>query len=256
MGKIGIYLLANYPSREAFIEAVRICDKENIDFLEIGFPFSDPIADGDVLEKACYDTLQRYNFDDTINSLHDAQRIFRGKIYIMTYTNVVYGPGIENFIMRLGNISGIILADLPLREVKPFEKLFNKHGIPVIRFLTPESRDEDIDNAVKSARDFIYFVSKRGTTGGEFTLGEETQAKISRAKGKGGVVFLGFGIKDRKDIELAFQYADGAIIGTKAISELEQGTDIFRSYIGRLKKEDYPGGAKPPGTLSPSCERS
>ena len=235
MGKLGIYLLANYPSREAFIEAVKICDKHNVDFLEIGFPFSDPIADGDTLEKACYETLQKYNFNDTIDSFKEVKSIFRGKIYIMTYTNIVYSMGIDNFAERVGEISGIILADLPLREIGPFEKGFKKHGINVIGFLTPESRDEDIKRAVKRARDFIYFVSKRGTTGGAFSLDEETREKIGRVKASRREVFVGFGIKDKKDVELAFQYADGAIIGTKAVSELEAGIERFALYIKGLK---------------------
>ena len=184
MGKLGIYLLANYPSRETFIEAVKICDKNDVDFLEIGFPFSDPIADGDTLEKACYETLQKYNFNDTIDSFKEVQSIFKGKIYIMTYTNIVYSMGIDNFAERVGRISGIILADLPLREIGPFEKGFKKHKINVIRFLTPESRDEDIKRAVKSARDFIYFVSKRGTTGGAFALDEETREKMRTGEGE------------------------------------------------------------------------
>ena len=236
MGKIGIYLLANYPSREAFIEAVKICNEANIDFLEIGFPFSDPVADGDVLEKACYETLRRYTFDDTIDSLHDVREIFRGEIYIMTYANVVYGPGIETFIQRAGRISGIILADVPSREVRHFEREFKKHDIHVIRFLTPESRNEDVDRAVKESGDFIYFVSKRGTTGGEFALDEESRTKIARAREKGGTIFVGFGIKNRDDVELAFRHADGAIIGTRAVTELERGTDRFRDYLAHVKR--------------------
>ena len=235
MGKIGIYLLANYPSREAFIGAVKICDKNGVDFLEIGFPFSDPIADGDTLEKACYETLQKYDFNDTIDSFKEVQSIFKGKIYIMTYTNIVYSLGIDNFAERVGKISGIILADLPLREIGPFEKGFKKHGINVIRFLTPESRDEDIKRAVKSARDFIYFVSKRGTTGGAFALDDETREKIGRVKASGKEVFVGFGIKDRQDVKLACEVADGAIIGTKAVSELEAGIERFATYIKGLK---------------------
>ncbi len=235
MGKLGIYLLANYPSREAFIEAVKICDKNGVDFLEIGFPFSDPIADGDTLEKACYETLQKYDFNDTVESFREVQSIFKGKIYIMTYTNIVYSMGIDNFAEKVGKISGIILADLPLREIGPFEKGFKKHGINVIRFLTPESRDEDINRAVKSARDFIYFVSKRGTTGGAFALDEETREKIGRVKASGKEVFVGFGIKDRQDVKLACEVADGAIIGTKAVMELEAGIDQFRRYISELR---------------------
>ncbi len=235
MGKIGIYLLANYPSREVFIEGVKICDKNGIDFLEIGFPFSDPIADGDTLEKACYETLRKYSFNDTLESFRQTQNIFKGRLYIMTYTNIVYGMGIDNFAEKVGKISGIILADLPLRETRVFDRGFRKHRINVIRFLTPESREEDIKNAVKSARDFIYFVSKRGTTGGNFELDGETREKIARVKASDKEVFVGFGIKDRQDVKLACEVADGAIIGTKAVSELESGVDSFERYIAGLR---------------------
>jgi len=235
MGKLGIYLLANYPSREVFIEAVKVCNKHHVDFLEIGFPFSDPIADGDTLEKACYETLKRYTFKETIDSFHEAQGIFKGKLYIMTYTNIVFSPGVEDFARLVGRISGIILADLPLREAAPFEKTFRKQGVNVIRFLTPESRDEDIDKAVEGAHDFIYFVSKRGTTGGEFSLDDGTRQKIDRAKAKGKEVFVGFGIKDKKDVDLAFAHADGAIIGTKAVAELESGIENFDRFIRGLR---------------------
>jgi tryptophan synthase alpha chain len=236
MGKLGIYLLANYPSGERFIEAVKVCQELEVDFLEIGFAFSDPIADGDILEKASYETLKRYNLNDFIESLKEAKRIFKEKIYIMTYANVVYGVGIGNFVKRVGSISGLILADLPLREISLFEKKFKKHPINLIRFLTPESRIEDIEQALKGAKGFIYFVSKRGTTGGDFALDEETIEKINLAKGKGVDVCIGFGIKDKKDVELAYKVADGAIIGTKAMSELEKGIKNFRSFIKGLKE--------------------
>ena len=69
MGKLGIYLLANYPSKKRFIEAVRICDHLGVDFLEVGFPFSDPVADGDLLERASYETLKHFNFNDFAENL-------------------------------------------------------------------------------------------------------------------------------------------------------------------------------------------
>lgn len=237
MGKLGIYLIANYPSREAFIEAVRVCNELKVDFLEVGFPFSDPIADGDLLENASYLTLRKYSFDDTVKSFQEVKKIFSGKLYIMTYSNLVYSNGIDAFVDKIGKdkTSGIILADLPLREIPVFEKGFRRYGISIIRFLSPESRNNDIATAVKNARDFIYFVSKRGTTGGEFSLDEETRRKISQVKDSGKEVFIGFGIKDRQDVDLAFRFADGAIIGTKAVAELEKGVDNFRQYISGLR---------------------
>jgi tryptophan synthase alpha chain len=234
MGKLGIYLLANYPSKERFLEAVSACDRLGVDFLEVGFPFSDPVADGDLLEKASYETLKRYNFSDFAESLSEARARFRGRIYVMTYANVLYGVGIDRFAEKAGPITGIILADVPLREISLFEKPLAKHGINLVRFLTPESREEDIKYALKGAKDFIYFVSKRGTTGGDFTLDGETVEKIKQARGKGSDVYIGFGIKERKDVQLAFEAADGAIVGTRAVEALETGVEEFEELVKDL----------------------
>jgi len=235
MGKLGIYLLANYPTKERFIEAVSLCDRLGVDFLEVGFPFSDPVADGDLLERASYETLKRYNFNDFTESLREAASRFTRRIYVMTYANVLYGVGTEKFAEKIGPVRGVILADVPLRETDLFERPLAKQGINLVRFLTPESREEDIERALKGARDFIYFVSKRGTTGGGFSLDEETIAKIKKARGKGSEVYIGFGIKTGKDVELAFEAADGAIVGTRAVEALESGIGEFEGLVRELR---------------------
>ncbi len=235
MGKLGIYLLANYPTREIFLEAVRTCDAQGVDFLEVGFPFSDPIADGAFLERASFDVLKRYGLADSIRSFRDARQIFRERTYVMTYTNLLYRQGAAEFVKSLGSVNGLILADLPLRETPFFEKQLRGSAVSLINFLTPESRDRDITLALRNARDFIYFVSKRGITGGGFDLDEETRNKIARVRGKGPDVYLGFGIRDRRDFDLACGAADGAIVGTKAVSELEQGIDAFSAFLKSLR---------------------
>jgi tryptophan synthase alpha chain len=236
MGKLGIYLLANYPSKEVFLEAVQACQEFGVDFLEVGFAFSDPVADGDLLERASFEVLKKYTIDDFFENLHAAQQLFKGKTYIMTYTNLVYHNGIAEFARRAGTIDGLILADLPLREMRRFELGLKGTGVNLIRFLTPESRDEDVASALKGARGFIYFVSKRGTTGGGFELDKETKRKISLVRGKGVDVYVGFGIQNRHDMEAAYQAADGAIIGTKAVAELERGIGYFRDFLRGLQQ--------------------
>ena len=129
----------------------------------------------------------------------------------------------------------MIRADLPLREIPFFEKGIKGASVNIIRFLTPESRERDVTLALKGARDFIYFVSKRGTTGGAFELDAETREKHARIRGKGVDVYVGFGIREKKDVDFACASADGAIIGTKAVSELEQGIDAFRGFLKSLR---------------------
>jgi len=237
MGKLGIYLLANYPSKEVFLEAVQACQDLGVDFLEVGFPFSDPVADGDALEKAGQVVLKRGDgMDDFVESFKRARAIFQRDLYIMTYSNLVYSMGIATFAKRVGPCNGLILADLPLREIASFEKGLKSADVPIIRFLTPESREEDITSALKGAKGFVYFVSKRGTTGGGFDLDEETREKIAHVRGRGVDVCIGFGIQSKRDFDLACSAADGAIIGTKAVAELEKGIEAFKVFLKALKE--------------------
>jgi len=234
MGKLGIYLVADFPSREAFLGAVQACQDFTVDFLEVGFPFSDPVADGDVLERASIEVLRTGGVDSFIEALHQARAIYSGKTYIMTYSNIAYSLGMAAFAKRLGPVAGLIFADLPLREIPPFQRAFDGFPVNLIRFLTPESRKADMATAVKGAEGFIYFVSKRGTTGGAFDLDQETREKIAAVRGKGVDVYIGFGIQERRDLETAYGAADGAIIGTRAVSELGRGVENFRKYLGSL----------------------
>lgn len=234
MGKLGIYLVADYPSREAFLGAVQACQDFGVDFLEVGFAFSDPVADGDVIEKAANEVLRTGGVDAFVEALHQARALFAGKTYVMTYSNIAYSLGMGAFAERLGPVAGLILADLPLREIPAFRKGFNGFPVNLIRFLTPESRRPDMERAVKGAQGFIYFVSKRGTTGGAFDLDQETREKIAAVRGKGVDVYIGFGIQERRDLEIAYGAADGAIIGTRAVSELGRGIDNFRQYLKSL----------------------
>jgi tryptophan synthase alpha chain len=235
MGKLGIYLVADYPSRETFLGAVRACEACKVDFLEVGFAFSDPVADGEVLERAAHTVLKERNVDDFVAALDEARSMFTGRLYVMTYANIVYSNGMGAFAKRLAPLSGLIVADLPLREIGAFERNLNGSELSLIRFLTPESRAEDVASALRGAKDFIYFVSKRGTTGGAFELDDETRNKIVEVRGKGVEVFVGFGVQEKRDLETAYSVADGAIIGTRAVKELEQGVDRFEAYLRSLR---------------------
>lgn len=228
---IGIYLVANYPKKSLFLEAVKICNSLDVDFLEVGIPFSDPIADGRVLENAAFKMLGKYATHDFLESLLDVKKLFRKRIYVMTYTNIAYSLK-DEFKKYIDGLNGVILADLPVREAINFERQI---GCNIIKFATPESRQSDLNLAIKSTNDFIYFISKRGITGGNFTLDQETIQKISYCRQKA-KVYLGFGIKNANDIKEASKYADGAIVGTQAALELEKGLDDFEKFLKNLTK--------------------
>ncbi len=234
MCKVGIYLVCDYPNRDDFLDAVRICEESNIEFLEVGFPFSDPVADGPVIEKAALDVLKKENTDDFIESLRHVRDIFSKKLYIMSYANVIFGYGIEDFARNVNFIDGIIVADLPFVESREFETVFDKYGINIVHFVTPESSFDDIDKIKENSKDFIYFVSTRGITGGGFNIDNETKEKIRYTmKNFQNFVILGFGIKNRYDIKEACRYADGVVIGTEAVRNINNRK--FKEYINELK---------------------
>ncbi|AEA34522.1 tryptophan synthase subunit alpha [Hippea maritima] len=227
MCRIGIYLVCNYPNRDRFLDAVEMCNRYGIDFLEIGLPFSDPTADGDVIEKVSTETLKRYSMSDFLDSTRLTRQLFKGKLYIMTYANIVFSYGIDKFACDLGFIDGLILADVPYREANRFKKPLSKKGIGFVHFATPESRQKELERLKKDANDFIYFVSIRGTTGGRFHLDDETKEKLAYLKGAKHGVILGFGIRNRSDIEKACRYADGVVIGTAAVEAVNGNFEAF-----------------------------
>ena len=235
MCKVGIYLVCDYPNRDGFLKAVEICNRYKIDFLEIGFPFSDPVADGPVIEKAALDVLKRENTGDFFKSLKSAREIFKGRLYVMTYANVIFGYGSEKFAKEAQMVDGMIIADLPLTESGRFKRIFDRYNINLIHFATPESSYEDIDKVKKISKDFIYFVSTRGITGGSFSLDQETADKINYARNNFNKdVILGFGIRSKDDIHKACKTADGVVIGTEAIRAIEENR--FENFIKSLRQ--------------------
>ncbi len=232
MCKVGIYLVCDYPDRNRFLEAVKQCDEFGVDFLEIGIPFSDPTADGDTIERAALEVLEREGMDDFYDALKSAREIFSRKLYVMTYANVVYANGIENFAKRFSFIDGVILADVPFRESKRFKDIFKKYDIGFVHFVTPETDSETLEKIKASVNDFIYFVSIRGTTGGEFTLDEDAIDRLKKLEPSKQDVIVGFGIKTRDDIKKVCEYADGVVIGTEAIKSLTVGR--FNEFLGSV----------------------
>ncbi|AHF97453.1 tryptophan synthase subunit alpha [Desulfurella acetivorans A63] len=228
---VGIYLVSNYPKKSMFLEAVEICNNLDVDFLEIGIPFSDPIADGEILEKAAFECLSKYDTQDFFESLFEAKKLFKKRLYMMTYANIAYSlkDELKNYNKIL---NGIILADLPVREAINFEKQLDCN---IIKFATPESRKKDLDLAFKNTKDFIYFISKRGITGGSFSLESQTIEKINYCR-KQAKVYLGFGIRNANDIKEASKIADGVIIGTQAAIEIQKGISDFEKFIKSITK--------------------
>ncbi len=236
-GYNGLYLMGNFPDPEAFVEASN-AGLAFFDFLEVGVPFSDPVADGPVIERAAGKVLAKgYRAEDIFASIEKIACPPGKKIYIMTYANQVFARGNGAFatMMKRSGASGIILPDVPSVERARFENDFARYGIDLVRFITPESTHEQIQNAVPGARGFVYCISIRGITGSALVLDAETKRKIVYArKYSSAPVVLGFGIRDAHSARIALEHADGFIMGTRAIEKLE--SDGVSGLQGFLKE--------------------
>ncbi len=234
MCKTGIYLVCDYPDKDKFFEAVEVCENNGVDFLEIGLPFSDPVADGPVIESASLEVLKKENTDDFLSSLKKVREIFSKKLYVMTYSNVIFGYGIEKFAKRVDFVNGLIIADLAFVERGIFKGVFKNYGVNIVHFVTPETDFGYIDKIKSESDDFIYFVSTRGITGGRFSLDKDTLLRVEYTKkGFEKGVILGFGIRNKDDIKKACEYADGVVIGTQAVESLKKG--VFEDFVKALR---------------------
>jgi len=236
----GFYLMANYPDGDTFIKAA-VKGLEHFDFLEIGIPFSDPIADGEVIANAAQTLLDR---NCTFNEIAESIKTLKSRIpgnkdlYIMTYSNIIYNMDMKffnSFCIENG-IRGLIIPDVPFCEKNFFAPMGLDRRIKIINFMTPESTVESIGETVKVSENFIYFISMRGITGTDFNLDEETKGKILLAKSLSKVpVVTGFGIKNREAAQKAQEHSDGFIMGTALIEILNKGgIEGFSRFVDGL----------------------
>lgn len=236
----GFYLMGNYPDSDTFIKSA-VKGLEYFDFLEVGIPFSDPIADGDVIADAAQTLLnQNCKFADIAESIKAVRnRVPAEKdIYIMTYANLIYNmdmPFFNSFCLNTG-VKGLILPDVPFCERNIFAQLGLDPKIKLVNFMTPESTGEAIDEIAAVSENFIYFISMRGITGTYFNMDNETKNKILQAKGRSKVpVVTGFGIKNRESAGKAMESSDGFIIGTALISALNDGGfEKYSKFVDQL----------------------
>lgn len=230
----GIYILGNYPNRETFVECFNSIIDAGYEFVEVGVPFSEPVADGPVIASAVQEVIEQGGKSKDILRELKSLELKNAKLYIMTYSNIIYNYGLKSFSDDFKEIlSGIIVADVPNKLHSYFyDKGFE---IPLIPFVTPESREEDIRKVADMKGDFIYFIGLRGTTGGSVDLASsEISERISQIKKiTDKTIVMGFGIKDKTDADKALNVADGFVVGTAAV-KLQKNPTEYTAFVKSL----------------------
>ena len=227
----GIYLMGGYPDSKTFLNEVEAVSDAGYDFIEIGIPFNDPVADGPVIAEAGLAAIKNGTTAESI--LSDIKKIsaLPVKKYIMTYANIINAYGKEKFSKDVsGLIQGLIIADLPNRMRSIFSG--TALTVPIIPFATMETRDKDLDLLCEAGGDFIYFVALRGITGSRSNLDDPLiREKIEMIRKKSSKpIVIGFGIKDSADVKKAMLLGNGFVIGTEAVAR-QKDLISFKKYI-------------------------
>lgn len=227
-GILSLYFCAGHPTLESTVSVIQALEQRGIDMIEIGIPFSDPLADGPVIQDAATKALHNgMTLEHLFQQLQDIRPSVQIPLLLMGYLNPVLQYGFEAFFARCSacGIDGIILPDLPfadyLREVKPVS---DHYGVHVIMLITPETSDERIRFIDEQCGGFIYMVSSAATTGTQHEFDAQKQAYFKRIAGMGlsHPCMIGFGISNRQTLQSAQESAAGAIVGSKFVQLLEQ----------------------------------
>ncbi len=240
---LSIYFTAGYPSLDSTIDIAEELEKSGADFLEIGFPYSDPVADGPVIQHSSEVAL---NNGMNLNLLFEQLKALRSRVsipvFLMGYFNPVLQFGVEKFCKACAasGVNGVIIPDLPMYEYEDlYAETFHQHGISNIFLVTPQTSTERIRKIDELSNSFIYLLSSNATTGKNLQVGESSVAYFQRLKDmqlKNPLV-IGFGISNAKTFAQATDYAKGAIIGTAFVKLLgeENYMDKISGFVSDIK---------------------
>ena len=216
------------------------------DMLELGVPFSDPLADGPTIQMTSFHALkQGVNVKVALKTLgHLRERGVEAPLIFMGYLNPFIQYGFEQFVRDAADagLDGLIVPDLPVEEAGTYKQVCDKHNICLIPLLTPTSTDQRIARACKDARGFIYCVSLAGVTGARRELAPGLQELVGRIRQHTELpVLTGFGVSHREHIEALGRFADGAVVASallNAINESPQERVLHtaREFVKGLKK--------------------
>jgi tryptophan synthase alpha chain len=233
------YITAGYPSLDITLKAVPLLAQSGCDMIELGIPFSDPMADGVTIQKASYSALKN---GVTPKVCLEIARELSHKVDIpllfMTYYNPVFSYGLEAFCHDCGNsgISGLIIPDLPPDEGSALETATTENGIDLVYLLSPSSSEERITLVAQRSRGFIYLVSITGVTGTRNSLPPDLETFVARVrKSAQQPLCVGFGISTPEQAKQVAQLADGVIIGSRII-QLIESDDNLRSVSTFIKE--------------------
>jgi tryptophan synthase alpha chain len=223
------FITAGDPAMEATGEIMKALDSAGADVIELGVPFSDPLADGPVIQRASERALAGgASLGKTLALVAYTRAGIRAPIVLFTYANPVLRMGLETFVetAAAAGVDGVLMLDLPVEEAGPFNDALAAAGIDLICLLSPTSTDARIAAAARFGRGFLYVISRLGVTGARSDMAGGTDELVARVRRQTSLpIALGFGLSRPEHIRAACLSADAAVVGSALVQTIADAVD-------------------------------
>ena len=235
---LSIYFTCGYPALEDTVSVIQELSKSNVDFIEVGLPYSDPLADGPTIQDSSQKALENgINLDIIFQQLMLLKETNKTPLVLMGYLNQLLKYGEEKFCQKVVDcgIDTLIIPDLPMVEFENhYQELFDSYGLTNVFLITPHTSEERIRKIDTYSKAFIYVVASASITGAKGTISANQISYFERIKSMNlnSKLIVGFGISDKSTFNTACHYANGAIIGSAFIKDLGvNGVDHIDNFI-------------------------
>lgn len=230
------HLVAGYPDLESSKKAAIAMVEGGASYLEVQFPFSDPIADGPLIQGACTEALEK-GFTtkkgfDFIKSLVE-QNI---PVFLMTYANLLMAEGVESFVKKAvqSGAAGLIIPDLPYDYDEGLYRAGRNAGIPVVPVVISGMDEKRLEDILAVNPAFIYTAIRKGITGAKSIIGEDTIVFLDRLSQSGTKVLAGFGIREKEQVDLLKPHVHGSVVGSALVDIIGRNPQGVQPFVSSL----------------------
>ena len=228
---LNVYCTAGFPQLDSTLTVMTALQTYGADLIELGMPYSDPLADGPVIQESSARSIENgMTIDRLFTQLKDMRSTIKVPVILMGYMNPVLQYGFEKFCMKAASvgIDGLILPDLPMHEyMTEYGNIIRNNNLDLIFLVTPETKEDRLRNIDALSTGFLYAVSSSSTTGNNKNINDQ-QAYFEKLQSMQlkNPILVGFGIKDRETFQAACKHTNGAIIGSAYIKAIENSNNI------------------------------
>lgn len=234
------YIMAGDPDLEKTMEVILTFENVGADVVELGIPFSDPLADGPTIQRAAERALKKgVTLKQVIGFVRELRQFTQIPIVLMTYYNPVFRYGEERFVKDAvySGVDGVIIPDLPPDEAEGLIRLSRKAALSTIFLVAPTSTEDRIKKVARASTGFIYYVSITGITGARLVISEELADSIKNIRAiTDKSLCIGFGVSNPEEASRISAIADGVIVGSAIVKILNESPERLEEFVKELRK--------------------